>query len=388
MSAKPKKAHGYDRVALALQGGGSLGAYHIGVCQAMHEAGYDPDVVAGISIGGITAALIAGNAPEQRVAALKNFWKDISYPDFGEFLNMTADTRRLHNMFSSMQGFIYGQPNFFEPLMGQAKLSVTDTPASQALSLYDVKPLIETLKKHVDFDRINRGETRLLLGAVKIKTGGLVFFDSAKQKITPEHVLASGALPPAFPPVMIDGELYWDGGCVSNTPLEALFNMRPEARTLTFVIDLFSAEGEEPKNMQDVTMRAKDITYASRSHHHIDHIADKHNLRKSIHHLLSKLPANTAQDIKKDIQELASSSDFDIVHCIYKSLPFEIATKDCEFSRLSIVDRAEHGYNDINAALQQSPWLNQPQHPHIGCRVHRFVTSHQAAAAAPEKAKA
>lgn len=388
MTVKSKKDHSYERIALALQGGGSLGAYHIGVCQAMHEAGYDPHVVAGISIGGIVAAIIAGNAPEQRVAALKNFWKDISYPDFGEFMDMTAETRKFHNMFSSMQGFIYGQPNFFEPIFAQhPKLSVDDKLLSQHLSLYDTKPLLATLEKHIDFDRINRGETRLLLGAVKVRNGEQVFFDSAKQKITPQHILASGSLPPAFPPVIIDGEQYWDGGCVSNTPLEGLFALQPEAHTLAFVIDLFNLDGQEPKDMEGVHARMKEITYASRTHHHIDHIAHKHNLRKCLHHAVSKLPSTAAKELHADVRALASSADFDIVHCVYAPTVPEIPTRDCEFSRLSIVDRAEHGYHDLSAAIAAAPWLHAKKKPHEGCQVHKFI-SQPKARAEHEKKKA
>ncbi len=370
--AKKASSHGYERIALSCQGGGSLGAYHIGAYRAMHENGYFPDVVSGISIGSFTAALIAGNEPENRISALTNFWKKISYPDFGEGIKMTDDLRRKHNKFSSLQGFIFGQPNFFEPRTPPPQFQ---SPGSlEALSYYDTSPLRDTLLEFVDFDRINKGKTQLLLGAVKIKTGELVFFDSAKQKLGPEHVMASGSMPPGFPPMKIDGELYWDGGCVSNTPLEGIFQIKPSLHTLCFMVDLFNGPGEEPKTMDDVAARQKDIQFASRTTHHIQHVCDKHNLRKALNHLLSKVPDSLAQDAAiKEIKELADQTNFDIVHVIYNPPAYEISTKDCEFSRTSIIDRAEHGYIDTRRAIDKSPWT-EAKKAHMGSRIHRFVS--------------
>lgn len=383
MSRDNGKPHGYDRIALACQGGGSLGAYHIGAYQAMEEAGYLPDIVSGISIGGFTAALIAGNEPQNRISALKEFWKAISYPDFAEDLPMTVEMRRKHNSFSSMQGVIFGQPNFFEPRNPVPQMQKAGTIA--ALSYYDTSPLRETLLKFVDFDRINRNATRLLLGAVKVKTGELVFFDSEKEKIGPEHVMASGSMPPGFPPMVIEGEMYWDGGCVTNTPLEGILNVSPKVHTLCFMLDLFSAEGEEPKNMDEMSSRSKDILYASRTAHHIGHTNDKQNMRKAINHLLKTLGPSAQKDpIIKELSVFAADFDFDIVHSVYKAPSYEISSKDCEFSRTSIVDRALHGYNDLKEALDQAPWLKTKRGSHIGSRVHKFVSKHQQNSAASQ----
>ncbi|OJV46784.1 MAG: hypothetical protein BGO28_04060 [Alphaproteobacteria bacterium 43-37] len=374
MSKGSGKTHGYERIALACQGGGSLGAYHIGAYQAMDEAGYLPDVVSGISIGAFTAALIAGNEPKNRVSALKEFWKTISYPDFAEDLPMNVEMRRKHNTFSSMQGFIFGQPNFFEPRNPVPQLQKEGT--IPALSYYDTSPLRETLLNFVDFDRINRNATRLLLGAVKVSTGELVFFDSEKIKIGPEHVMASGSMPPGFPPMVIDGDMHWDGGCVTNTPLEGIMNINPKVHTLCFMIDLFSAEGEEPKNMDDVSARSKDILYASRTAHHIGHTSEKHNLRKAVNHLIKSLGASAQKDpIVQELQSFAADFDFDIVQCIYRAPVYEVSSKDCEFSRTSIVDRATHGYSDMNRVMEAAPWLNTKRGAsHKGSSVHKFVS--------------
>lgn len=378
------KSHDYQRIALACQGGGSLGAYHIGACQAIHEAGYDPDIVSGISIGAFTAALIAGNEPKNRVAVLKEFWKTISYPDFGENMALTTEMRRTHNTFSSLQGFIFGQPNFFEPRNPQPKQQKEGT--IEALSYYDTSPLRETLLKFVDFDRINRNATRLLLGATRVKNGELVFFDSKKQKLGPEHVMASGSMPPGFPPIVIDGDMFWDGGCVTNTPLEGIFNIETKGKTLCFMLDLFSAEGTQPRNMDDVSARSKDILYASRTAHHIGHTAEKHNMRKAINHLLEKLGPSAKNDpIVKEIGHFAADYDFDIVHCSYKAPAYEVSSKDCEFSRTSIVDRANHGYKDLKEALAAAPWLKNKTKPHVGSSTFHFVSKGEKATRKKEK---
>ena len=363
---KTNASHGYERIALACQGGGSLGAYHIGAYQAMEEAGYLPDVVSGISIGAFTAALIAGNEPKDRMNALHEFWKTISYPDFAADIPMNSAMRRQHNMFSSMQGMLFGQPRFFEPRNPVPQLQKEGTIA--ALSYYDTTPLRETLLKFVDFDRINRNATQLLLGAVKVSTGELVFFDSKKIKIGPEHVMASGSMPPGFPPMVIDGDMYWDGGCVSNTPLEGIFNLAQKKHTLAFMLDLFCAEADEPKNMDDVSTRSKDILYASRTAHHIGHVTEKHNMRKAIAHLIKTLGEKNKNDpIIKELSEFAADYDFDIVHSIYRAPAYEVSSKDCEFSRMSIADRSSHGYADLTAALESAPWLKTKR----GAKAHK-----------------
>ena len=200
----------YERIALACQDGGSRGAYHIGAYQALKEAGYLPDVCSGISIGAFTAALIAGNNPEDRMEKLRGFWDTISWPEIMQGIPVPPEMRKMHNSMTSMQGFIFGQPNFFEPRMPGAQHQPKGTIA--AISHYDTSKLKDTLLKFVNFDRINNNKTRLLLGATRVKNAEMVFFDSAKEKIGPEHVMASGAMPLGFPPIIINGDMYWEGG--------------------------------------------------------------------------------------------------------------------------------------------------------------------------------
>jgi NTE family protein len=368
--AKSSKKGQYTKVALACQGGGSLGAYHIGAYQAMDEAGYQPDVVSGISIGAFTAATIAGNDPEDRVEKLKGLWDKISWPEIPGMQTTSTEMHRMHNKLSSMQGFIMGQPNFFKPRNPGPKHQKKGTV--EALSFYDTNPMADTLREFVDFDRINSGKTRLLLGSVKVKTGELVFFDSAKMKIGPEHVLASGSMPPGFPPQIIDGDMYWDGGCVSNTPLEGIFDALKDEHTLCFMIDLFCPTGDEPKDMDDVDERGKDILYSSRTAHHIGHVNQRRNLSKALHHMLASVPKELQKDpIVKEIKEMARDTNFDIVHVVYKSPNYEIKSKDCEFSKTSIKDRSNHGYKDMKKALDESPWAKE-RSAHIGSQVHRY----------------
>ncbi|MBF0564124.1 MAG: patatin-like phospholipase family protein [Nitrospirae bacterium] len=375
-----KRAGKHERVALACQGGDSLGAYHIGVYKAMDEAGYIPSMISGISIGAFTAAILAGNEPEKRVSKLMEFWDYISWPELGFFQDtipilpdFADEIKRYHNTLSSLQGFVYGQPHFFLPRVPAPQMQFKGTVG--ATSYYDTAVLRDTLLKFVDFDLINAKKTRLLLGAVKVKTGELVFFDNAdtNTKIEPEHVMASGSMPPGFPGTRIDDDLYWDGGCVSNTPLDAILNAEPKERTLTFMVDLFNPVGEEPKSMDDVTSRSKDILYASRTASHIDHVSRIHNLSKSLSHVIGLLPGEVkGGKLADEVKSLATGLDFDIVHLVYKAPPYEVPTKDCEFSKSSIKDRMDHGYHDMKKALEHSPWL-EPRHPYVGSKVYKYV---------------
>lgn len=367
-----KKNGKYQRIALACQGGGSLGAYHIGAYKAMAEQGYHPDIVSGISIGAFTASLIAGNDPADRVAKLEAFWDAISWPDMPQLPNATAEMKKYHNTLTSLQGFIFGQPNFFTPRVPGPKMQKKGS--LEATSYYDTGKLHDTLLEFVDFDRINSGKTRLLLGSTRVKNGELVFFDSANMKIGPEHVMSSGSMPPGFPGMRIDGDLFWDGGCVSNTPLEGIFNALPKVNTLCFMIDLFNPVGREPEDMDDVEIRSKDILYTSRTAHHIGHVTQRHNLQKAFGHIMSKLPSDLKKDaIIKELEGFATDVDFDIVHTVYDAPAYEVKSKDCEFSKSSIRDRAEHGYNDMQRALEKCPWA-QDKPSHKGCTVHRFIS--------------
>ena len=367
------KKNNYDRIAMACQGGGSLGAYHIGVLKAMEEAGYSPDTIAGISIGAFTAAVIAGNPPKDRVKKLEEFWDTISWPEIPFLMDYNEEIRKMHNSLSSLQGFIFGQPNFFEPRIPGPQLAPKGTP--QAMSYYDTYKLKETLRKFVDFDGINSGKLgRLLLGVTRVKDGQLVFFDSANMQLGPEHVMASGSMPPGFPGMTFDGDLYWDGGCSSNTPLEGIFQAEPKVNTLCFMIDLFAASGKEPMDMDDVTLKLKELQFSSRTAHHVGHVNHRHNLSSAIQHLLKHIPENLKKDpVMKEIQEMSEDVLFDIVHISYSKPTYEVPSGDCEFSKTSIRDRAKHGYEDMKAALEHSPWRDEKRSPHRASKVHRYV---------------
>ncbi|MEO5355834.1 MAG: patatin-like phospholipase family protein [Nitrospirae bacterium YQR-1] len=354
------KKHGYESIGMAFQGGGSLGAYHIGAYKALSEGSYEPDVVSGISIGAFTAAIIAGNEPQDRLKSLYGFWDSIAWPDVSGFAKAGTQLKRFHNTLSSIQGFLFGQPNFFSPRLPAPQFYPVGS--TEATSYYDTEELASTLKKFVNFDRINTSKTRLLLGSVRVKDSVLKFFDSrhAKDnnyKIGPEHVMASGAMPPGFPGIRVDGDLYWDGGCISNTPLKGIYKAIPDMDMLVFMIDLFNPIGKEPEDMNDVTTRYKDILYSSRTFDHIKYINKRHNLACALSKALGN--ANLDSDTYAELKFMLRDKIFDIVHIVYDAPAFEVPTKDCEFSKSSIRERAEHGYNDMVKALRESPWLKE-----------------------------
>ncbi|MBP6951261.1 MAG: patatin-like phospholipase family protein [Alphaproteobacteria bacterium] len=363
----------YNRIAMACQGGGSLGAYHIGVIKAMQESGYSPSLVAGISIGAFVGAIIAGNKPENRIEALTKFWDTISWPESPFIPESTGDLRKFINTLASLQGFLFGQPAFFSPRKISPTEHLKGTPG--AISYYDTSKLRETLLEFVDFEGINSGKlARLILGVTRVKDGTLNFFDSAKMPLGPEHVMASGAMPPGFPGIEIDGDLYWDGGCSSNTPIEGILNAEPKMHTLCFMIDLFAADGRIPENMDDITLTLKNIQFSSRTTHSLKQIMNRKNLKAYISFLLKHLPADIKNSpIAKEIQKKADDTTlFDIIHLSYKKPAYEVSSCDCEFSKLSIKSRAEHGYKDMKEALKNSEWLTDHDETTTS-RIHKFI---------------
>jgi NTE family protein len=358
------------KVALVLQGGGALGAYQVGAFQALDEAGYAPEWFAGTSIGAINAAIMAGNPPARRLAKLEEFWATIC-----RTMPLSAPSRslprRVFNAWSAWQTMALGQPGFFTWHSLSPWLAQPGTAA--AISFYDTRELRSTLEHVVDLDRINQGAVRLSLGAVEIRSGRQVYFDNTRQKIGYEHIMASGALPPAFPPVEVDGTWYWDGGIVSNTPLDVIIDQLPRRSTLCFMIDLFDSMGPLPQVMEDVDARRKDIMYASRSDRSIEAHRGMHNLRRAIMALWDNLPPEAQKDPHlNELGDLGCTTTMHIVRLVHRSESDELASKDYEFSADSIREHREAGYRDARRMLQKPTWL-EPVPPDVGVVVHESL---------------
>ncbi len=347
-------------IALLLQGGGALGAYQGGVYQALDEAGIEPTWVAGASIGAINAAIIAGNAPEHRVAKLRKFWEDLTAaPPWVMPVEMQSTLaqgdmlRTWVNQVSSVFTAAAGAPGFFKPRMPPPWLEAPGKIA--ATSYYDTAALKGTLEQLIDFDRINDPDRRIHLsvGTVNVRTGNLVNFCTGTHRIAPEHIMASGALPPAFPAVQIEGEYYWDGGMVSNTPLQWMFESGPAHNTLAFQVDLWSARGRFPRSMSEVMTRQKEIQYSSRTRAGTTWLKDMHKLQRAIDELLPLLPDDLRNsDAAKVLDESGDPRIYNVVHLIYRAKDYEGDTKDFEFSRLTMEEHWRAGYNDAKRTLR------------------------------------
>jgi NTE family protein len=366
------------RVALVLQGGGALGAYQVGAYQALDEAGYAPEWFAGTSIGAINAAIMAGNPRESRLAKLDEFWATICRP-MPLAAPMQDLPRRIFNAWSAWQTMALGQPGFFRWNPVSPWLAPPGT--NPAISFYDTRELRRTLEQVVDLDRINHGDIRLSLGAVEIESGQQVYFDSSKQMIGYQHIMASGALPPAFPPIEVEGAWYWDGGIVSNTPLDVIIDQLPRRSTLCFMVDLFDSAGPFPRVMEDVDARRKDIMYASRSDRSIEAHRKMHNLRRAIMALWDRLPPEAQKDPHLgELGNLGCVTTMHIVHLVHRSEADELASKDYEFSADSVREHKETGYRDALAMLANPTWL-APTPPDIGVVVHQARRAAEAAEA-------
>ncbi len=359
-----------EQCALVLQGGGALGAYQAGVYEALAEHGVQPEWVAGVSIGAINAALIAGNPPGQRIARLREFWEGVSsqllMPALPERFGVEA--RGLFNESSAALTTLLGVPGFFTPRFPPAPLQPAGTPG--ALSYYDTSPLLHTLERLIDFDLINaapeHGKVRLSVGAVEIETGNSVYFDSADptctHPITARHVMASGALPPGFAPVEIDGRCYWDGGLVSNTPLQYVIDQPALQDMLVFQVDLFSARGALPRNLGEVAERAKDIQFASRTRMNTDLIAAQQKLAAAAQKLAGRLPPRFADD--PDLQALLNAGSCNavtVMHLIHRSKHYATQSKDYEFSRQTVREHWAAGRADVEASLADPRWAHRPR---------------------------
>ncbi len=355
----------FERVALLLQGGGALGAYQGGVYQALAEAGLHPDWVAGISIGAINSALIAGNPPETRVDRLRSFWEGITTAPFRMLHAGWTEPRGdlAHTMLNQMRAFttlVGGAPGFFTPRTVPPYLSPKGSV--EATSFYDVSPLRATLERLVDFDRINAGAMRFSVGAVNVRSGNFAYFDTTTHHIRPEHVMASGALPPGFPAVEIEGEQYWDGGLVSNTPLDWVLENFPRKDTLAFQVDLWSAAGEFPRDLTEIELRQKDIRFSSRTRAATGHFKTAQRLRRAAAKLLRDMtPAQRATAEAKLVAHEADEKVYNIIQLIYRAKIYEGSSKDYEFSRATMEEHWQSGYNDAVRTLRHPEVLQRPE---------------------------
>ena len=347
------------RIALVLQGGGALGAYQAGVYQALHESELTPDWVVGTSIGAINGALIAGNPRADRLRQLRQFWESVSRADLFDMNKVTDEARRFNTWLGTFDAVFNGVAGFFRPRPLSPFHCGLPVPPEEA-SFYDTSPLTATLERLLDVHYLNTpGGIRLTVSAIKVATGTLVNFDTTHGHVGIDHIRASGAMPPGFPPVRIDGALYWDGGLYSNTPMEIVLEDEPRADTLCFMVDLWSAEGAEPTSFDEVQTRQKDVLYASRSTRHIDTYLRMHGLRRIVRALYDNMPPDCRNDKKvEDLAAVGSDTTMHIVRLAYAGRDWHMASKDLNFSRGSIQWRWEQGYRDAMRAIDHAGWIS------------------------------
>ena len=374
-------ARDYRTVALVLQGGGALGAYQAGVFEALDEVGLQPTRLAGISIGALNAAIIAGNAPERRVERLREFWEAICRPPLWLgtpalpwFDAVAWPTSWLNGLggLAAWRALTEGQAGFFRPRLPPPLLG---SYAPDRASWYDTAPLRATLERLVDFDRLNDPRTtRVAVGAVNVRSGNFAYFDNRRQRLRPEHFMASGALPPGFPAVEIDGEFYWDGGMVSNTPLYEVLSERPGCDTLVFQVDLWSARGTLPRDLADVAERSKEIQYSSRTRLVTEFMRHTQEHRRLLHDVMALVPAERRDDPAYRHAEARSAVALtNVIHLIYQDRPHEGHFKDYEFSAASMRGHWQSGLDDMRHTLAHPHWLAapDPEHPFVTHDVHR-----------------
>jgi NTE family protein len=354
------------QVVLVLQGGGALGAYQVGVYQALHEAGIEPDWVIGTSIGAINAAMIAGNPPAQRLERLTAFWRAVEHSVQGDLLHYLTG---LANLGTNLTTLARGVPTFFSPNPA-AWLGPHARVGLDRAAWYTTAPLRETLAGLVDFGEVNRGATRLTVGAVSVLTGEMRYFDSREEALAVEHVLASGALPPAFPAVRVDGEPYWDGGIYSNTPIEAVLDDKPRRDSLIFAVHMWNPEGPEPDSLWRVMGRQKDIQYASRARSHVARQKQIHHLRHIIRELVKHVPEAEREAV--EVRELAAwgcGTTMHVARLVAPALDGEDHTKDIDFTPAGISARWRAGYEDTLRFIERAPW-KAPADPMEGIVIH------------------
>ncbi|WP_333824340.1 patatin-like phospholipase family protein [Pinisolibacter sp.] len=351
----------YDRVALLLQGGGALGSYQVGVYETLAEAGIEPTWISGVSIGAINTALIAGNPPERRLERLETFWKRITRNDQLGGLGSFDFLRPMIDGWNAFAAMTLGQPGFFKPRLPSPWLMPRGSDG--ATSFYETGALAETLEELVDFRLLNEGPMRVSVGAVAVETGNLEWFDTRHPtkptRIGVRHIMASGALPPALPAVKIGDLHYWDGGIVSNTPLEYLLDQDGDCSALVFQVDLFPAQGAMPQDMNEVLTRQKDITYSSRTRAGTTRFAQTFCLRQQLRAALERVPSRTEED-ERLLADLRAPGVVDILHLIYRARAGTRDSKDYEFSVRSAREHRAAGRADAVATLKRRDWFTPP----------------------------
>lgn len=345
------------QTALVLQGGGALGAYQAGVYEALSGSELQPDWVAGISIGAINAAIIAGNPPERRVERLRSFWHLASRELQYRLNRPHGFARRAFNEVAALYGATFGIPGMFSPRFPPLP---AEWPADLGqLGYYDTSPMRAMLVDLVDFDLLNHGPVRFSVGAVNVLDGNFAYFDNCKQTIGPEHVMASAALPPGFPPVQIDGQWYWDGGLVSNTPLQYVLDRRPPTELTVFQIDLFSSRGEVPRTMADVMQRKKDIRFSSRTRYNTDQYKKLQALHSAARRLAKRQPELCDDPDMKLLLSHEPIGSVSIMHLINRCTRYESNSKDYEFSRMTVEEHWKEGKEDAAFSLAHSEWAER-----------------------------
>jgi NTE family protein len=345
----PYEFRSHETRILVLQGGGALGAYQAGVFEALDSVGFAPNWVAGVSIGAINSALIAGNPPRQRAKQVREFWSRVSGKDIPLPAGMEM-WRPMANKMSAATVAAFGVPCFFKPRTVPPAFAIGGSVGS--LSYYDTEPLRATLNEMVDFDLINDGDVRLSLGAVNIRTGEGRYFDSTRDTITASHVMASGALPPGFPPVEIDGDYYWDGGIMSNTPLAYVMGENYRMEALIVQVDVFSGVGEMPKTLDQAAERLKDIQYQSKQSLTNATIRRIEEMRSLVADVIAELPAEMLK--KPHFQKLDEASHrgrLSLVHLVNRADNQSYDVKDYEFSHRSVETLWHAGHDDILKGL-------------------------------------
>jgi NTE family protein len=362
MATTPAKNSGASaKMVLVFQGGGALGAYQAGVFEALAQEGIEPTWLSGISIGAINAAIIAGNAPENRTARLKDFWTQVSA---GPQINppfLPASGQTWVAQVNAASAVMFGAPGFFTPRLPPPQFAPPGVPG--AVSYYDSAPLKATLERLVDFDRINHGDIRLSVGAVNIETGNFIYFENQKgARIGPEHIMASGALPPGLPPIEIDGAWYWDGGLVSNTPLEWVLQNEARDDLAIFQVDLFPAQGVIPKTLAEAADREMDIRFSSRTRLNTDQPLEIRRLKRLAMDLLDGLPTDLAETpAARRLAKSCCENAVNIVQLIYRGKPHENGHRDYEFSRATMVQHWDSGLRAAQQALTKRSTILNPQ---------------------------